>query len=101
MSVQRWRLRVSIGLSSAFFWIGATPTLLKSEFTDYSSLYHLKYEILGVRLGFDVLSLRVLVDYILLSFSLPTQGLTFTLLSTLVMLHLTFFTATGMHVTLG
>lgn len=61
-------------------WIGATPPLLMSEFTDHSFLYQLKYEMLGARLGFHVLSLRVLVQYtILLNFSLPTQGLTFIL----------------------
>lgn len=37
-----------------------------SDFTDHSSLYHLRYEILGVRLGFDVLSLRVLVHHLCL-----------------------------------
>lgn len=46
-----------------------------SEFTDHSSLYYLKYEILGVRLGFDVLSLRVLAHHLLLNFSLPTKDL--------------------------
>lgn len=72
-----------------------------SDFTDHSSLYHLRYEILGVRLGFDVLSLRVLAHYLLLNFSLPSQVLTFTLgQCTLVMLHLTILTATDMHVTI-
>lgn len=55
-----------------------------------------------MRPGFDVKSLRVLVmrHCLAYSLSLPTNGLTFVVRTALVMLHLTFLTATDMHVTL-
>lgn len=67
-----------------------------SELTDQSSLYYLKYEVLSARLGFHVLSLRVLVHtpYCLTSRFLLEDLLLYFGLCTLVMRHLTFLTAT-------
>lgn len=72
-----------------------------SDFTDHSSLYHLSYEILGVRLGFDVLSLLVLAHHLLLSSRFQVKDLLLHFgQCTLVMLRLTILIATDMHVTI-